>query len=116
MGYSSVLGPIAGVLIADYFVLRKTNLVLDDLYKRGGVCEYGRGVNVRAVTALVSGIAAALSGLAFRPFAAEGYSPALRALASFLYGTFNYAWFVGFGVSFIVYLLLMGAHRHTAAR
>ena len=110
-----MLGPIAGVLIADYFVLRKTNLVLDDLYKRGGVYEYGRGVNVRAVIALVSGVAVALSGLAFRPFAAEGYSPALRGLTGFLYGAFNYAWFVGFGVSFIVYLVLMGSRRPTAA-
>jgi len=115
VGYSSVLGPIAGVLIADYFVIRKTNLVLNDLYKRGGVYEYTRGVNVRAVIAFVSGVAAALSGLAFRPFAAEGYSPALRALASFLYGAFNYAWFVGFGVSFIVYLVLMRSRRPTAA-
>jgi len=91
VGYSSFLGPIAGVLIADYFVLRKTRLEAADLYRRGGAYEYRRGVNGRAVAALVAGVAVALVGLVI---------PQVR----FLY---NYGWFVGFGVSFVVYLVLM---------
>jgi nucleobase:cation symporter-1, NCS1 family len=91
VGYSSFLGPIAGVLIADYFVLRKTNLAAADLYRRGGAYEYRRGVNGRAVAALVAGVAVALVGL-------------VVPQARFLY---NYGWFVGFGVSFVVYLALM---------
>jgi len=91
VGYSSFLGPIAGVLIADYFVLRKTNLTVADLYRRGGAYEYRRGVNGRAVAALVAGVAVALAGLVI---------PQVR----FLY---NYGWFVGFGVSFVLYLALM---------
>ncbi|MGO9269231.1 MAG: NCS1 family nucleobase:cation symporter-1 [Terriglobia bacterium] len=95
VGYSSFLGPIAGVLIADYFVLRKTNLAVADLYRRDGAYEYSGGVNVRAVAALVAGVAVALAGLVI---------PQVR----FLY---NYGWFVGFGVSFVVYLALMRHDR-----
>jgi len=98
VGYSSFLGPIAGVLIADYFVLRKTNLAAADLYRRGGAYEYWRGVNGRAVVALVAGIAVALVGLVI---------PQVR----FLY---NYGWFVGFGVSFVFYLAVM--HRDSGVK
>jgi NCS1 family nucleobase:cation symporter-1 len=99
VGYSGLLGPIAGVMIADYFVVRHATLKLDDLYIRGGAYEYSAGINWRAVAALAAGIAVALLGLAVPP---------LR----FLY---NYAWFVGFGISGAVYVslmvLLMGGKR-----
>jgi NCS1 family nucleobase:cation symporter-1 len=95
IGYSGLLGPIAGVMIADYFVVRHSTLKLDDLYIRGGVYEYSRGINWRAVAALAAGIALALLGLAVPP---------LR----FLY---DYAWFVGFGVAGAVYVMLMGGKR-----
>src|ERR1700686_2860985 len=52
-GYWGLLGPIAGVMIADYFVVRRATLKLDDLYRRNGIYEYDNGVNVRAVAALV---------------------------------------------------------------
>ena len=102
---------IAGVLIADYFVLRRTHLVADDLYRRGGEYEYSRGVNGRAVIALVAGVALALVGLAVKPLASDAYPPGLRLVARFLYACFNYAWFVGFGGSFAVYLALMRRAR-----
>lgn len=90
VGYSGLLGPIAGVLIADYFVVRKKILVVDDLYRRGGIYEFTGGFNWRALGALAAGIAVALVGLIVPP---------LRLL-------YDYAWFVGFGVSFHIYLLL----------
>ena len=89
--YSGLLGPVAGVLIADYYVVRKKVILVEDLYQRGGFYEFTRGFHLRAVVALVAGVAVALVGLALPP---------LRPL-------FSYAWFVGFGVSFGVYLLLM---------
>jgi nucleobase:cation symporter-1, NCS1 family len=95
VGYSGLLGPIAGVMIADYFIIRHSTLKLDDLYIRGGVYEYDGGINWRAVAALSAGIAVALLGLAVPP---------LR----FLY---DYAWFVGFGVAAAVYIVLMGGKR-----
>ncbi|HEY4816506.1 MAG TPA: NCS1 family nucleobase:cation symporter-1 [Candidatus Acidoferrum sp.] len=88
VGYSGFLGPIAGVLICDYFVVRKKKLALQDLYLRGGQYEYSRGFNWQAVAALAAGAGVAFIGLAV---------PLLRVL-------YNYAWFVGFAVSFFAYL------------
>lgn len=91
IGYSSFLGPIAGVLIADYFVTRKRSLDVRDLYVRGGVYEYSRGVNYTAVVSLAGGVGVALIGLAVDE---------LRVL-------YDYAWFVGFAVAFVAYTVLM---------
>jgi len=91
VGYSGLLGPVAGIMIADYFVVRHRTLRVQDLYVRGGAYEYGNGVNARAVFSLASGIFVALIGLVV---------PGL----SWLY---SYAWFVGFAVSAGVYIALM---------
>jgi NCS1 family nucleobase:cation symporter-1 len=91
VGYSGLLGPVAGVMIADYFIVRRSELSVEDLYRRGGIYEYANGFNYRAITALVAGIAVALVGLAV---------PALRWL-------YDYAWFVGFFVAALAYVTLM---------
>ena len=77
VGYSGGLGSIAGVLIADYWIVRKRELNLEDLYLPDG--EY-RGWNWRAIGATAAGCALAWSGV---------FVPALRVL-------YDYAWFVGF--------------------
>src|SRR5437016_2893838 len=64
VGYSGLLGPIAGVMIADYFIVRGRSLNVDDLYRRGGEYEYSKGVNPRALVSLALGIVVALLGLA----------------------------------------------------
>lgn len=92
VSYSGLLGPVAGIMIADYFVLRGTRLDTESLYRREGPYEYCGGVNPRALVALAAGVLAALIGLVV---------PDLR----FLY---DYAWFVGFGVAALVYIALMG--------
>ncbi|HWB32311.1 MAG TPA: NCS1 family nucleobase:cation symporter-1 [Acidobacteriaceae bacterium] len=89
--YSAVLGPVAGIMIADYIFLRKTRLDVEDLYHREGQYEYQNGVNPRAVIALLAGVAAALVGR---------FLPQFEVL-------FKLAWFVGFGVAAMVYLALM---------
>ncbi len=89
-GYAAVLGPVAGIMICDYFVLRRRELNVDDLYLRDGDYEYSNGFNWSAVVALVVGAGVALTGLV---------SPSVR----FLY---DYSWFVGFAVSFIAYFAL----------
>jgi len=91
VGYSGLLGPIAGVMIADYFLVRRAQLRLDDLYRRGGIYEYDGGFNWKAIGALGAGVAVALLGL---------FVPPLRLL-------YDYAWFVGFGVSGAIYTMLM---------
>jgi NCS1 family nucleobase:cation symporter-1 len=72
-------------------VIRKSRLSVRDLYLRGGIYEYSNGINGKAVVALIVGIAVALLGLAI---------PGMRLL-------YDYAWFVGFGVSGAVYLVMM---------
>jgi NCS1 family nucleobase:cation symporter-1 len=98
VGYSGFLGPIAGVLICDYFVLRKKIILVEDLYQRGGFYEFSGGFNWNAIAALVSGAGVAFVGLVYPP---------LRAL-------YNYAWFVGFLVSFLTYYGLMSARQPAA--
>jgi NCS1 family nucleobase:cation symporter-1 len=91
VGYSGFLGPIAGVMICDYFVVRKTILLVEDLYLPRGFYEFSSGINWRAMAALAAGAGLAFIGLVV---------PSLRVL-------YDYAWFVGFGMSFIVYWILM---------
>src|ERR1700741_5004052 len=75
--YFGFLGPIAGVLICDYFVVRKKFLVVEDLYQHNGQYEYSRGFNWTAIAALAAGAGVAFIGLAV---------PVVRVL-------YNYAWF-----------------------
>jgi len=91
IGYSSFLGPIAAILICDYFLVRDQHLEVKDLYLRNGIYEYNKGFNPKGIISLAAGIFVALIGLII---------PSLH----FLY---DYAWFVGFAVSFVVYYLIM---------
>ena len=60
VGYSGLLGPVAGIMVADYFMIRGTQLDVVSLYHRGGPYEYSRGFNPRAIAALVAGVFVAL--------------------------------------------------------
>ncbi len=91
VGYSGLLGPVAGIMVADYFLVRGTKLDTYSLYRRGGIYEYRRGINPVALIALVIGIVAALIGR---------FIPAV----AFLY---DYAWFIGFFLSGVLYYLMM---------
>src|ERR1700674_5332618 len=91
VGYSGFLGPIAGVMICDYFVVRKKILLVEDLYLRQGFYEFSSGINWRPPAALAAGAGRAFIGLVV---------PSLRVL-------YDFAWFVGFGMSFAVYWVLM---------
>jgi NCS1 family nucleobase:cation symporter-1 len=90
LAYSGGLGSIAGVLIADYWIVRKTNLRLEDLYLTDGAYRYSAGWHLPGVVATLAGCAVAWGGLVV---------PMMRPL-------YDYAWFVGFGVSLAVYLAL----------
>ena len=91
VGYSGGLGSIAGVLIADYWFVRRKQLELGDLYRREGTYTYGSGWNWRAIVATVIGCVLAWIGR---------FVPTLAPL-------YSYAWFVGFGAAGLTYLLLM---------
>jgi len=91
VGYSGGLGSIAGVLIADYWLVRNKRLALGDLYRVRGVYTYNSGWNWRAVIATLLGCTLAWIGLIV---------PQLRPL-------YDYAWFVGFGVAALAHVVLM---------
>jgi NCS1 family nucleobase:cation symporter-1 len=99
IGYGALLGPVAGIMIADYFVVRRGVLLVTDLYKRHGAYEYWRGCNWLAVIALVLGVAPSL----------PGFLAALRGVPETgLFGTiYNWAWFVGFLLSALIYVIGM---------
>ena len=89
---SGLLGPVLGILIADYYVLRKKNLALAELYKEDGIYSYNKtGFNKAAMIALFSGVFLALIGY---------WVPAMN----FLY---SLSWFTGFIISFVLYIVLM---------
>ncbi|HEY7685722.1 MAG TPA: NCS1 family nucleobase:cation symporter-1 [Gemmatimonadales bacterium] len=99
IGYGALLGPVAGIMIADYFLVRRGHLVVDDLYARGGAYEYRGGVNWIAMTALAIGVLPNLPG-----FIAALNGTTATPLFATLY---NWAWFVGFGIAGGVYLVGM---------
>jgi len=91
VGCSALLGPIAGIMICDYYLVRHRQLAVEDLYRRGGAYEYRHGFNALAIVALAVGVAVALVGVVV---------PALHWL-------YDYAWFAGFFISGGLYCLLM---------
>ncbi len=107
IGYGALLGPVAGIMIADYFVLRRGHLIVNDLYRRDGIYEYTDGVNWLAGAALALGIAPSLPGF----IAALHGTPA----AGFFGTVYNWAWFVGFLIAAAVYVAGMRA-THPAMR
>jgi len=102
IGYSSLMGAIGGILIADYWVLRRKELSLGDLFALHGRYSYGNGVNLRAIAVLVVAVLPVVPGF-LRAAATPGGQVATPTLLDTLY---TYAWFVTFGLSFVLYLLV----------
>ena len=100
IGYSALLGPIGGILIADYFLLRRTELDLNALYQRQGRYRYAGGFNPIAVIALVLAVIPNLPGFLH----AAGAVESVPAIWDTIY---TYAWFVGFLLAGAIYLIGM---------
>ncbi len=103
IGYSSLMGALGGILIADYWIVRRQKLDLRDLFEVNGRYTYSRGVNWRAVIALCAAVAPVVPGF-IRAATTPGGVVADPTLFDHLY---THAWFVTFGISFVVYLLMM---------
>ncbi len=101
IGYSALLGPIGGILIADYFVLRRTRLDVRALYNPDGEYRFTNGFNISALVALVLSVLPCLPGF----LATVKLLPA-TSVAPFWVNLYNYAWFVGFGLAFGIYVAL----------
>ncbi|MBA4217999.1 MAG: NCS1 family nucleobase:cation symporter-1 [Roseateles sp.] len=102
IGYSALLGPVAGILIVDYYVLRKTELAVDELYVEGGRYSYRGGWNRAALIAFAVGVAPNVPGFlnAAFPAAFPDVGTAFKAI-------YTYAWFAGLALAAIVYGGLM---------
>jgi nucleobase:cation symporter-1, NCS1 family len=108
IGYSGLMGAIGGIMICDYWVLRRQRLDLAGLFREGGRYSYSNGFNWRALIALGAAVLPVVPGFlraATTPnFAGQLPDP---TLSDTLYA---YAWFVTFGLGFFIYYVLMTNH------
>lgn len=120
IGYSALLGPIAGIMLCDYYVIRRGRLDVGALYDPRGAYSYGGGVNARAVTALVVAVMPNVPGFVnaatnrthAQAAAKPGeVTPVFPEVFDTIYG---YAWFVGLGLGFVVYGALMRGRGENA--
>lgn len=102
IAYSSLLGPIGGIMIADYYFIRKQLLNVNELFKVKGIYTYDNGFNYFAIIALLLGIIPNVPGffITIKVWSVNSFPEWIAHL-------YNYAWFVGFFVSGISYLLFM---------
>jgi NCS1 family nucleobase:cation symporter-1 len=106
IGYSALLGPVIGIILTDYFIIRKTELDITDLYRRDG--RYA-GINSKAIIALILGVAPNLPGFLAQVGLLQG--------GGFWVGLYNYAWFIGLAIAGLVYWLMMqGQSRYVPVR
>lgn len=108
IGYSALLGPIAGIILVDYFVIRRTVLNLNALYQRDGVYSYSKGYNPKAMTALILGILPNIPG-----FLAQIQVCHLSPAFEFFVPLYHYAWFIGLFISGLSYGLMMASEKRS---
>jgi NCS1 family nucleobase:cation symporter-1 len=101
IAYSALLGPIGGIMIADYFVVRKKVLDVPALYSSTGPYSYRAGISWVAILALLAGALPSLPGFLATIKVIDG-----SHVPASLLGLYHYAWFVGFGIAFGLYLVL----------
>jgi NCS1 family nucleobase:cation symporter-1 len=106
VGYSGLLGPIGGIMIADYYFIRRQQLNVGALYQRVGMYTFSNGFNRFAIVALLLGILPNVPG--FLTVIGVINKGAMWAWVVYLY---NYAWFVGFAISGLSYLGMMQGKR-----
>ncbi len=93
---SGLLGPVLGIMLSDYYLVRRMKIELPELYKHQGAYTFSGGFNTAALVALIAGVGVAIIGY---------FVPALDAL-------YRLSWFSGFIVAFVIYYLMMGKQDH----
>ena len=114
IGYSSLMGALGGILIADYWIVRRQRLDLRDLFAVHGRYSYSGGINWRAIAALVIAVLPVIPGFIHAASTPGGQV----ANPGFFDTLYTYAWFVTFALSVIIYLILMraaGNHSNTGS-
>ena len=107
IGYSGLMGAIGGILICDYFLIRKKHLELAELFKTDGIYSYNDGFNWSAVIALAVAIAPVVPG-----FLRAATTPGGQVADPNVFDTlYVYAWFVTFVIAFVLYYVLMKSRK-----
>ncbi|KAK7355456.1 hypothetical protein VNO80_14712 [Phaseolus coccineus] len=114
VGYSALMGPIAGIVLADYYIIQKTNLNMKDLYSKSpyGAYRYSGGFNVAAILALVIGVLPVVPGFLQKIGIATSVPNTFVVI-------YNNAWFISFfsaGFFYLVLSNLRGKPGKSAAR
>ena len=104
VGYSALLGPIAGILIVDYYLVRKTELDVAQMYREDGIYAYRNGWNMAAVAAFLAGVLPNIPG-----FLNAAFPDAFPDVGETFRTIYTYAWFVGLAIAALVYGALMKA-------
>ncbi len=102
VGYSSLLGPVGGIMIVDYYFIRKQTLIVDDLYNSKGIYSFSNGFNTKAIWALILGIVPNIPGFLLTIKVVDN-----TVFPEWICSLYSYAWFVGFGISGFIYWILM---------
>jgi NCS1 family nucleobase:cation symporter-1 len=101
LGYSALLGPIGGIMIADYFVLRGTQLDVKALYDPKGAYSYRGGWSLVAIAAFLVAVLPNIPGfLAQVRWVDPAHVPGV------LLSLYSFAWFAGFAIAFVAYIIL----------
>ena len=106
VGYSGLLGPVGGIMIADYYFIRKQILHAGELYEPNGQYSFGNGFNRYAIIALLLGILPNVPG-----FLSQVKLVSPTTFPQWISHLYNYAWFVGFFVSGITYIIMMRSYK-----
>jgi NCS1 family nucleobase:cation symporter-1 len=110
IAYSSLLGPVGGIMITDYYFIRRQQLSVTQLFEPHGRYSFTNGFNGIAIIALLSGILPNVPGflLTIGVLSKEAVWPWLADI-------YNYAWFAGFLISGVIYFVLMKRRKVTEA-
>jgi nucleobase:cation symporter-1, NCS1 family len=102
VGYSALLGPVAGILLTDYFIVRRCHVVVEELYQLEGRYTYQNGFNPAAIWALILGVLPNIPG-----FLVQIQVLSKDAVPEFLVESYAYAWFIGLALASLIYWGLM---------
>jgi nucleobase:cation symporter-1, NCS1 family len=105
-GYGALLGPVLGIMIADYWLIRRTHIEVQELYDLNGRYRYRNGWNPAALLAFVIAVLPSVPG-----FLASAFPNTFGGIPDALKHIYNYAWFVGVLLSVAVYVPLMSAEK-----
>lgn len=114
IGVSALLGAVGGVMICDYWVLRRTRLSIEDLFRRDGRYAYDRGVNWAALLAVAVAVLLCVPG--FCDTVSGGRALSANGVGFVMKQLYAYSVFVTFAVAFVLYGVFMVGHPNVRAK